>query len=272
MRNHAGRNNSVSIAFVGKGGAGVVTAGEILLIAAARAGRYGLMIPAVGPQIRGGESAALLRLGSSPLHCLDDRIDVLAGISWQHVESFKADIPLDSASLIVTDPAAGSLPDFIIAAEPQTCELAMTTIAESVAGGRENMVMLGYVARLAGIPEAALREASEKKLGRKGREAVRAGNECMRLGYAEAASATAAEPVTTSSKERRWLMSGNHATGLGALRGGIRFAAAYPITPATEVLEWLAPRISRAGGTLVQAEDELASINMVIGASFAGIP
>jgi 2-oxoglutarate ferredoxin oxidoreductase subunit alpha len=68
------------------------------------------------------------------------------------------------------------------------------------------------------------------------------------------------------------MLSGNHATGLGAMRGGIRFAAAYPITPATEILEWLAPRLNDAGGTLSQAEDELASINMVIGASYGGIP
>jgi 2-oxoglutarate ferredoxin oxidoreductase subunit alpha len=68
------------------------------------------------------------------------------------------------------------------------------------------------------------------------------------------------------------MISGNHATGLGAMRGGIRFAAGYPITPATEVLEWLAPRLSDAGGTLSQAEDELASINMAIGASFGGVP
>jgi 2-oxoglutarate ferredoxin oxidoreductase subunit alpha len=68
------------------------------------------------------------------------------------------------------------------------------------------------------------------------------------------------------------MISGNHATGLGALRGGVRFAAAYPITPATEILEWLAPRLKDAGGTLTQAEDELASINMAIGASYGGVP
>ena len=52
----------------------------------------------------------------------------------------------------------------------------------------------------------------------------------------------------------------------------MRFVAAYPITPATEILEWLAPALSDVGGTLVQAEDELASINMAIGASFGGVP
>jgi 2-oxoglutarate ferredoxin oxidoreductase subunit alpha len=52
----------------------------------------------------------------------------------------------------------------------------------------------------------------------------------------------------------------------------VRFVAAYPITPATEVLEWLSPALSKVGGALVQAEDELASINMIIGASFGGVP
>jgi 2-oxoglutarate ferredoxin oxidoreductase subunit alpha len=52
----------------------------------------------------------------------------------------------------------------------------------------------------------------------------------------------------------------------------VRFVAAYPITPATELLEWLAPALARVGGTLVQAEDELASINMALGASYGGVP
>ena len=74
------------------------------------------------------------------------------------------------------------------------------------------------------------------------------------------------------SNARRWLLSGNEATALGAIRGGIRFAAAYPITPATEILEWLAPNLTKVGGTLLQAEDELAAINMIIGASYGGTP
>jgi 2-oxoglutarate ferredoxin oxidoreductase subunit alpha len=99
----------------------------------------------------------------------------------------------------------------------------------------------------------------------------------VRLGYGRATLLNAAEAeesggATDDASNSRWLISGNHAAGLGALRGGIRFAAAYPITPATEILEWLAPRLSDAGGTLLQAEDELASINMAIGASYGGIP
>ena len=60
--------------------------------------------------------------------------------------------------------------------------------------------------------------------------------------------------------------------GYGALRGGVRFVAAYPITPATELLEWMSPALTKVGGSLVQAEDELASINMIVGASYGGVP
>lgn len=273
MANQAIDKDSISIALVGKGGAGVITAGDMLLTAAARYGQYGMLIPAVGPQIRGGEAAALLRLGQSPINCLDDRIDVLVGIGWHHAERFRADIPLDADSVIVTDPAGTAVPDFIKDSGAQIHELEMTALAATVDGGRENMVALGYVARLAGIPDFAVLQAIEKKLGRKGPAPVEASNACMHLGYAqaEAASKTRVD-AGAAATDSRWLMSGNHACGLGALRGGIRFAAAYPITPATEVLEWLAPRLHDAGGTLVQAEDELASINMVIGASYGGIP
>ena len=52
----------------------------------------------------------------------------------------------------------------------------------------------------------------------------------------------------------------------------MRFVAAYPITPATELLEWMSPALAEVGGTLVQAEDELASVNMAIGGSYGGVP
>ncbi len=265
--------DTISIALVGKGGSGVLTAGQMLLTAAAHCGLYGMMIPAVGPQIRGGESAALLRIGKSEVNCLDDQFDVLLGINWQHAERFRADIPLAIDSLIVTDPCAGAVPDFISATGVHILDLKMQTLAASVNGGRPNMVALGFLAGLAGIPGPALQRAIAKKISAKGSAAVDTSQACVELGYAQAVTSKVAGLATSNDMtSSRWLITGNHAAGLGALRGGIRFAAAYPITPATEILEWLAPRLHDAGGTLVQAEDELASINMAIGASYAGIP
>jgi len=262
---------SFSVALLGKGGAGVITAGDMLLAAAARCGLYGLMIRAVGPQIRGGESAALVRLSPTPVDCLDDRFDVLLGIDWKHAERIIEDIAVDADSIIVTDPAEDAVPDSITATGPAIQQLEMKELAKTVSGGRINMVALGYVAGLAGIPEDAIRQSIEKKIGSKGPEAIEASIAAARIGFERTRSSAMLQTDDTESGDR-WMISGNHATGLGALRGGIRFAAAYPITPATEILEWLAPRLTDVGGTLTQAEDELASINMAIGASYGGVP
>jgi 2-oxoglutarate ferredoxin oxidoreductase subunit alpha len=262
---------SFSVALLGKGGTGVITAGDVLLAAAARCGLYGLMIRMVGPQVRGGDSAALVRLGSAPIGCLDDRFDVLLGINWKHAERLLADIAVDADSLVVTDPAEDDVPQSIAASGAALQQLEMKELAESVSGGRANMVALGYVAGLARIPKEAIRHAIEKKLGRKGQQSVDASVAAAMLGFSRTQSSTAPHAVNGRSGDR-WMISGNHATGLGALRGGVRFAAAYPITPATEILEWLAPRLKDAGGALTQAEDELASINMAIGASYGGVP
>ena len=87
-----------------------------------------------------------------------------------------------------------------------------------------------------------------------------------------ASTACPASRASRKAANRRWFISGNEAAGYGAIRGGVRFVAAYPITPATEMLEWMAPALAKVGGTLLQAEDELASINMIIGASYGGVP
>jgi len=271
MTDKAGRKESFSVALFGKGGAGVITAGEMLLAAAAQCGLYGLIVRAVGPQIRGGESAALVRISRSPVDCLDDRFDLLLAIGWKHAERLLPEINIDADSVVVTDPEQDSVPESVLASGAELRELNMKEIAEMVSGGRANMVALGYVSRLAGIPQDAINQAIEKKLGRKGRDAVDASIEASMLGFSRADDLASPE-TSDSGPNKRWMISGNHATGLGALRGGIRFTAAYPITPATEVLEWLAPRLNDIGGTLTQAEDELASINMAIGASFGGVP
>ena len=102
---------SVSIALTGSGGAGIVTAGNLLLKAAAQAGWYGLMVRSSGPQIRGGESAALLRIADRPVECLDDRFDLLLGVDWQNIHRFADEIPLDARSLMVGDPDQGNPPE-----------------------------------------------------------------------------------------------------------------------------------------------------------------
>src|SRR6185295_6991846 len=112
MRNMGAMDGtSVSVALAGSGGAGVMTAGNMLLEAAAQAGYYSLMTRTSGPQIRGGEAAAMVRVCNFPTDAQDDRFAVLAAIDWQNVSRFAAELPLAASSLIIGDPAKGEPPE-----------------------------------------------------------------------------------------------------------------------------------------------------------------
>jgi 2-oxoglutarate ferredoxin oxidoreductase subunit alpha len=263
-----GQRSRLSIAITGSGGSGAVTTGSILLAAIARAGYYGLMTRSAGPQIRGGESAAMVRFGPDPVNCMDDRFDILVALDWLNISRFYDEIPLGTASLILTDPAGGPVPAEILASGGRVVELPLKAMADAVSGGRLNMAALGAAGAMAGLPLTALEAEATAALGRKSASVAESAVACIQAGYA-AAPAQALHAITGGE---RWNMSGNEASGLGALRGGVRFVAAYPITPATEMLEWLAPRLEKVGGGLLQAEDELASVNMIIGGSFGGVP
>jgi 2-oxoglutarate ferredoxin oxidoreductase subunit alpha len=152
--------------------------------------------------------------------------------------------------------------------------LPLSAIAEGIPGGRANMVGLGAAAALIGLPIESVITVLTAQLGRKGEEVLAASTAALKAG-AEAATSlpeVSKLPPHEHDGSVRWNISGNEASGFGAVKAGIKFVAAYPITPGTEVLEWLAPALDKTGGALVQAEDELASINMVIGGSFAGLP
>jgi 2-oxoglutarate ferredoxin oxidoreductase subunit alpha len=262
------RHSSVSLALAGSGGAGVMTAGNILLEAAAAAGYYALMTRTSGPQIRGGEAAAMLRISTYATDGQDDRFQVLAAIDWQNVQRFASELPLGAESLIVGDPAQGEPPEVFTKSGARYLPLPLKALAAQVPGGWPNMVALGALAGLVGLPHEAV-EAALRKSMKKGLDGAIA---AARLGRSQIQPDTGFRLQGPATGEKRWLITGNEAAGYGALRGGVRFVAAYPITPATELLEWLSPALAKVGGTLVQAEDELASINMALGASFGGVP
>jgi 2-oxoglutarate ferredoxin oxidoreductase subunit alpha len=266
--------HSVSVAVVGSGGAGALTAGNVLLEVACAAGWQGLLTRSVGPQIRGGEAAALVRIATHAVESVPDRFDLLIGIDWLNAHRFGREIEVGPDSLVVSDPSGGDVPAVIAAAGARVIEIPIKDLAKAIPDGRPNMVALGIAGRLLGLEVAEFSAVLAKQLGEKGEAAIAASRAGLQAGFDAAdhivLPARLARPEASAA--RRWLVSGNEAAALGAIRGGVRFAAAYPITPATEILEWLAPSLTRVGGALLQAEDELAAINMIIGASFGGTP
>jgi len=274
MTQPAHPRESVSFAIVGTGGAGAITAGSLLLEAAGKSGWYGVLNRSVGPQIRGGEAAALVRLATHPAECMSKDFDVLIAIDWKNADRFIGNMPVAAGGLVFADPKAGAVPDALASTGVSIQPCHLSDLSGAIEGGRANMIAVGIIAGLIGLPLDALMAVVSAKLSRKGAAVVAASRACIEAGIEQAAASGHAYPLLPAAEKsgKRWLITGNEAVGLGAIRGGIRFAAAYPITPATEVLEYLAPSLAKLGGALVQAEDELASINMAIGASFGGRP
>lgn len=265
----------VGVVFSGSGGSGVMTAGNMLLEAAARSGYYGLFSKLFGPQVRGGESAALLRFSAAQVDTGPDAYDLFVAIDWRQVERFAAEIPLSPATVILCDPHAGPVPPAIAACGGRVMPLPLTALAGRLSGRRPNMVALGAVAAILGLSLDVLQDVIAGRLAEKGQAAVEGGAAAATAGYAsaEALDLDLRLPVVPEAAAHgRWLISGDEALALGGLRGGVRMVAGYPITPATELVEWMAPTLERLGGRFIQAEDELAAINMAIGASFGGVP
>lgn len=265
---------SVSLAMCGSGGAGVMTAANMLLDAAADAGYYALFGRSSGPQIRGGEAAAIVRLAQDPITSVDDTTEILLAIDWQNVGRFAAELPLNEKSLIIADPTQGDIPDVMARSGARIIEIPMKDLAKAIAGGRPNMIALGAIAQMIGLPIDTVTEVLGKSLKKKRADAYEASVAAVRKGAQFAAELKTGKALGPAhgSGQARWTITGNQAAGLGAVRGGVRFCAAYPITPATEILEWLTGALPKVGGVFVQAEDELASINMCVGASFGGLP
>ncbi len=272
--NSTSDSHALSIALVGSGGAGVVTAGNLLLEAARADGSFGLMRRSAGPQIRGGESAALLHFAAAPVECAGDYYQLVVAFDWLHAQRFVEEIPLTAASCVLHDPAGGDVPEPIARTGARLVPIEMHAPATEIGCGRANMIALGLVSAITGIKTETLTEMVNRSLSAKGESMVMGARACLERGAALGRSLDIdlPIPVDPDGADGRWMISGNEACGLGALKGGVRFVAGYPITPASEMLEWLAPRLAGTGGCLIQAEDELASVNMILGASYGGVP
>lgn len=268
---------SFSVVFSGSGGAGAMSAGELLLRAAAEAGYYGAMNRLFGPQVRGGEAAALVQISTEPTVCQPDRFDLFVALDWEKTDQFAPEIPLDDRSIVICDPEAGATPQSIAKSGARTIPVVigasgMTPLERAFAGKHTNVFAAGLVSALAGLKAPLLHDALGAVLGGKSTAVMRGNAAALDAGIAAADTLDLGFELAPPSAAPRWLISGNEAIAVGALRGGVRFVGCYPITPATDLVEWLSPQIAKLGGRLVMAEDELAAINLILGSSYAGVP
>ncbi|HVV73729.1 MAG TPA: 2-oxoacid:acceptor oxidoreductase subunit alpha [Verrucomicrobiae bacterium] len=267
------------IGIAGAGGDGVVSAGESLITAAALEGYHGIMTKSFGSQIRGGEASCRLRLSTHEVLNPNGPLDVAVALNWEDFRRFGAELPVEPATVVIYESNTGVTPDNLPLAgvRPSVVfSVPITELAQTHAGTdkAKNVVVIGLLAGWFGIGPESMLAGIRKKFAKKGVAVVEGNVRAFQAGleFSEAHPLEAGRKLEApgAKGEAKLLTDGNDMCAAAAIFAGCTFFAGYPITPSTEIMQFLDREIWKHGGTLLQAEDEIAGIGAVVGASFAG--
>lgn len=258
-------DRSVSIKIGGAAGQGVQTVSDILSTVLTRSGYYVFSLQSYESRIRGGHTFTLLRAGNRQFSGAQRTIDILVCLTE---ETYHRHIDEVRQGGVVVGKAKDQVQNGRIHVLPLDFEEEALKLGSKVFA---NVIAAGLVLRVLGVPLEKAREYLQETFGTKGREVVAKNEEALGYGAEVAKNLNLPEHfLPPSDPTPKYLLSGNEALGLGALLAGCTFYSAYPMTPSTGILNFLAAHAEEYGLVVEQAEDEIAAINMAIGASYAG--
>ena len=251
----------VNIRVWGGAGQGVHTAGGFLSRLAVAAGHHFHATQGYMSRIRGGRNSYSVRVREVPVRAGREEAEIVLALDPGHLPHLLPSVP--PAGLVVCDVPAGAAADQRVLAAPLK---EMAVAAGSPILG--NMVGAGIIASALGIPndtvDRVLALEFKGDFLEKNRKAAQLGT-----GWAEG-RVPGAYRLPEAAFHPRMILSGNEALALGAVAGGCKFAAGYPMTPGSGILQGLSVDGPPLGLVFEQAEDEIAALNMAIGASYAG--
>jgi 2-oxoglutarate ferredoxin oxidoreductase subunit alpha len=255
----------------GEAGEGIASAGDVWMKTVARLGLGAFAHNSYQSVIRGGEVLLQIRVGPHPVLSQGGNWDFLVALSQSVLDlNIRSARPhgraLFNADAVKLPASSGSVTTCGIPVAELTADLPKNPVMQ-------NTVMLGALAFLLKVPWDVLEGAVRAQFGKRKAELSDQNVTVARRGwdFAQKNFPPAEHIALSGDGKRRMVITGNQAIALGAVAGGCKFYAAYPMTPASSILHWLAPRAPRYGMLMKQTEDELSAINMAIGAGYAGV-
>ena len=253
---------NLSIMIAGEAGQGLVTVGDLLIKSLVRSGYYIVVVQDYMSRVRGGHNTFSILTGPEPLQSPVERIDLLLALNQEGV-----DLHLDKLAeggLIIGDRKL-DLPD------KGSLKVPFDELSE---GRFSNIAALGAACATLGLEEKSPSQALEKAFGKKHPESAQKNAEALAKAYEwiQGKTPDSLKLPPPADNDKRLIMNGNEAIALGAMAGGVKFCAFYPMTPSTSIALNLASRAEKLGLVVEQAEDEIAAVNMALGASYAGAP
>jgi 2-oxoglutarate ferredoxin oxidoreductase subunit alpha len=252
----------MSVMIGGEAGQGLVTIGDLLARSLVRAGYFIVVSQSYHSRIRGGHNTFTIRVSPEKIEAPGESVDILIALNQETINLHRAEVV--EGGVIVADTVHEIAGDGCL-------HIPYQQLSEE---RFSNVVALGVVSVLLGLDEALVARTLDDAFGKKHPEVAEKNQQVLKeaFGWCHQQAVDFPKLPPIADPGQRLMMNGNEAIALGALSAGVKFCAFYPMTPATSIALNLSTHASRMGLVVEQAEDEIAAINMAIGASFAGAP
>ncbi|HEY4440017.1 MAG TPA: 2-oxoacid:acceptor oxidoreductase subunit alpha [Candidatus Elarobacter sp.] len=267
--------NSLEVMFGGQAGDGSLTTGDLIAGVFKRMGLDVYTYKDFPSRIRGGHTNYVIRASEREDAGMADAVDALIAFDLEAVQAHIDE--MRPGGFIVFDNTSETVDETLRRSDVTWYEIPLAKIAKEELGLElvRNTICIGVLGALVGMDPEIVRHDVTAVYKRKGEKvvdlnvrAIEAGERYVRENFADRPSGYALQAKPDGD---RLIMMGNDAIAYAALVAGCRFMAGYPITPATDILEWMSKEVPKFGGIVVQAEDELAAITMTLGAAFTGV-
>ncbi len=269
--------NGLRMLVGGEAGDGVFAASDTMALTFSRSGLEVFTTQRYSSRIRGGHIHTKVRVDEKRIGCEADGLDFLFAMDQETVELHRS--KLVPGGILLYDNSSGELKgDDLTDRGVKLFGVPARKLAKDVLDSQvmKNTILIGAAFALLSFDTdfETLGGILAERFAKKGQVVVDKNVAAAKLGLDKIKAQLNGSPgykLERVKKEPRMLITGNEAIALGALVAGCRFVSGYPITPATDVLEYLASHLPRYNGVVVQSEDEMSAINMAIGAGFSGV-
>ncbi len=258
-----------SIKIGGEAGQGIQTIGDTLARVFSRAGYHVFTHQDYESRIRGGHNFFQIRFSDKPVTACRDIIDILVALDKESILLHEKE--LSEYGQIIYDSKSHNSK----LSTQNSVDIPFVNLAVEHGGNKimANTVATGAVLGMLGMELNILLEIIKDIFKKKGEDIIKANINTAMAGhdYAAKECLRCSFSVGANGSSPLLLIAGNEAVGLGAIASGCKFYSAYPMTPSTGIMLYIASKAKEYGIIVEQAEDEIAAINMALGASFAGV-
>lgn len=267
--------DSVTWKIGGEAGFGIMASGMMMAKVFARAGYHIFATNEYPSLIRGGHNLVTVRIATEKFESMNRDVHILIALNRETVNLHKDE--LSEGALVIYDPKDGDWQIDNFSKKIELLPIPLNEIVVKLAGDpiMRNTVALGVTIALLGVDFNKLEVVITDQFKKKGETVIKHNVDIAKAGfdYVKEKFGTITQMYLNSGKnlEKKLVLNASEAVGLGAVRAGLKFAAIYPMTPINSLITFLADHAKELSLVYKQPEDEIAGINMAIGASVAGV-